>query len=87
MVYGLSQVHWFMKRTKREELSRLDRELRDCIKDPFDMETFKISDEETRRRIKYVNSTQEYPTTFTMWIQILIGLILPKAIQLALAYL
>lgn len=55
------------------------------------METFEISDEETyeetRRRIEYVNSTQEYPTTFTMWIQTLIGLLLPKAIQLALAYL
>jgi hypothetical protein len=91
MIYGLSQVHWFMKRTKREELSRLDRELRDSVKDPFDMETFEISDketyEETRQRIEYVNSTQEYPTTFTMWIQILIGLLLPKAIQLALAYL
>ncbi|AQL44590.1 hypothetical protein BV210_16705 [Halorientalis sp. IM1011] len=91
MIYGLSQIHWFMKRTKREELTRLDRELRSSVVDPFDLDTFEIADEdrynETNRRIEYVTKTQEYPTTFTMWMQILIGLILPKAIQMVMAYL
>lgn len=90
MIYGLSQLHWFMKRTKRKELTRLDRELRNSVRDPFDLSTFEINDqetfEETRRRIEYVNNTQEYPTTFTMWVQILIGLVLPKSFQLILSY-
>lgn len=90
MVYGLSQLHWFMKKAKREELVRLDRELRDTVEDPFDMSTFRISDEksfeETQQRVKYVTNTQEYPTTFTMWVQILIGLVLPKTVQLLLSY-
>lgn len=91
MVYGLSQIHWFMKRTKREELTRLDRELRSAVTAPFDLDTFDISDQqrydETKQRIEYVTNTQEYPTTFTMWLQLLIGLILPKAIQMIMAYL
>lgn len=89
MVYGLSQIHWFMKRTKRRELTRLDREARELVKDPFDMERFEVKNEkkydEIRQRMEYVNNTQEYPTTFTMWIQISIGIILPKAIQILLS--
>lgn len=91
MLYGLSQIHWFMKRTKRTELTRLDRELRSTVAKPFDMDTFEITDadryEETNQRIEYVTNTREYPTTFTMWVQLLIGLILPKAAQMFLSYL
>lgn len=90
MVYGLSQIHWFMKRMKREELTELDREARELVEDPFDMGSFEITDEdkydEIRQRMEYINNTQEYPTTFTMWVQILIGLILPKAVQLVFSY-
>ncbi|MEF8880893.1 MAG: hypothetical protein V5A34_00020 [Halapricum sp.] len=89
MVYGLAQIHWFMKRRKREELFRLDRESRNLIENQFDMKEFEILDEEAhedvRQRMEYVRNTQEYPTTFTMWIQILIGLILPKAVQVVLS--
>lgn len=78
-----------MKRTKRRELTRLDREARELVKDPFDMERFEVKNEkkydEIRQRMEYVNNTQEYPTTFTMWIQISIGIILPKAIQILLS--
>ena len=89
MVYGLSQIHWFMKRAKRRELTRLDREARELVEDPFDMERFEIRNkteyDELRQRMEYINNTQEYPTTFTMWVQISIGIILPKAVQLLLS--
>lgn len=89
MGYGLSQIHWFMKRTKRRELTRLDREARELVEEPFDMGSFEIRNkneyDEIRQRVEYVNSTQEYPTTFTMWVQISIGVVLPKAIQLLLS--
>lgn len=91
MIFGFSQLHWFMKREKRKELTRLDKEGRDLVRDPFDMSTFEIRDEkqydELSSRIEHINNTQEYPTTFTMWIQLLIGLILPKAVQLLFGYL
>ncbi|MFD1646866.1 hypothetical protein [Haloarchaeobius litoreus] len=89
MVYGLSQIHWFMKRAKRRELTRLDREARELVEDPFDMERFEIRNkteyDELRQRMEYINNTQEYPTTFTMWVQISIGILLPKAVQLVLS--
>lgn len=89
MIYGLSQIHWFMKRTRRRELTRLDKEARDVVEYPFDMEKFEIKNEreydEIRRQMERINNTQEYPTTFTMWVQISIGIILPKAVQLLLS--
>lgn len=88
MAYGLSQLHWFMKREKRKELTALDKQGRELINQPFDMQQFEVTDEKEfdriRQRAEYVNSTKEYPTTFTMWSQILITLILPKAVQMAL---
>lgn len=88
MAYGLSQLHWFMKRKKREELSRLTRRARELVENPYDVSEFEITNDEQfddlRRRMDYVNNTREYPTTFTMWSQILITLVLPKAIQMAL---
>lgn len=85
MVYGLAQIHLFMKRKKRKELARLDRELRDTVDNPFDASAFDIRDkdayEDVKLRIKYVTKTQEYPTTFSMWVQILLGVVLPKALQ------
>lgn len=89
MVYGLSQIHWFMKRTKRRELARLDSEARELIEEPFNMDKFEINNkeryDEIRQRMEYINNTQEYPTTFTMWVQLSIGIILPKAIQILLS--
>jgi hypothetical protein len=89
MAYGLSQIHVFMKRAKRRELIRLEKGAREHVDEPFDMGRFEIRNEEEfdelRRRMEYINNTQEYPTTFTMWMQISIGVVLPKAVQLVLS--
>ncbi|MEF8801572.1 MAG: hypothetical protein V5A56_11175 [Halolamina sp.] len=45
MGYGLSQIHWFMKSEKREQLTKLDREARELVEDPFELESFEIRDE------------------------------------------
>jgi hypothetical protein len=87
--YGLAQIHWFMKREKRKELTKLDRKAREMVDEPFDIQDLEISDrekyDEIRMRMDYINSTREYPTTFTMWAQLSIGVILPKAVQLLLS--
>lgn len=89
MTYGLSQLHLYMKSEKRKELTRLDRQARQHTENPFDLQAYNVTDEDKfedlRSRMEYVNATKEYPTTFTMWSQILISLILPKAIQMLLS--
>lgn len=88
MAYGFGQLHWFMKRTKREELVRLSRRCGEVVDNRFDVGSLEISNEsafeDLRRRMHYVDRTSEYPTTFTMWSQILISVVLPKAVQLFL---
>jgi len=88
MAYGFAQLHLFMKREKRAELHRLNRRTHDVVEDRFDVENLEIIDETTfkdlRQRMEYVDGTREYPTTFAMWSQILISLILPKALQMVL---
>jgi hypothetical protein len=87
--YGLAQIHWFMKREKRKELTKLDKKARATVDKPFEIQDLEISDEEKydeiRMRMDYINDTREYPTTFTMWAQLSIGVILPKAIQMLLS--
>jgi len=89
MAYGLSQLHRYMKSEKRKELTRLDRQAREHVENPFNLQAYNVTDEQKfddfRRRMDYVNATKEYPTTFTMWSQILISLVLPKAIQMVLS--
>lgn len=89
MAYGLSQLHWYMKREKRKELTRLDRQAREHVENPYDLDEYTVTDEERfddlRTRMNHVKRTKEFPTTFTMWSQILVSLILPKAVQMLLA--
>lgn len=88
MAYGFATLHWYMKRERRNELSRLHRESKRIIENRFSVTEFEVTNEDRfedlRRRMKYVEETREYPTTFTMWSQILLSLILPKALQLVL---
>jgi hypothetical protein len=38
-----------------------------------------------RERLNLVTATREYPATFTMWSQLLVGVMVPKALQMALS--
>lgn len=90
MGYGIYVLHRFMTVQKRETLHRLDREARAQVDQPWDIEQFDAAQppdeyERYRERVRHVTSTKEYPATFTMWTQLLIGVMIPKAIQLGLA--
>lgn len=86
---ALYQIHSFLKREKQEELARLEAQIRDVVESPYDAAEFEIADDEKfqdiRERMKYVSATREYPTTFAMWSQIIIGLLAPKAIQILMS--
>lgn len=91
MVYGLHTLHRFMRRQKREKIQQLDAVAREYVEEPWDIERFELPEEsqdryeDLRARMELVSATKEYPATFTMWAQLTIGVIAPKAIQLILS--
>lgn len=90
MVAGFYQLHRFMRREKQEELHRLDELARKELEIPWDIQHFDAADpsesyESYREKVNFVTATKEYPTTFTMWTQLLLGVMLPKAVQLVLS--
>lgn len=91
IAFAVFTLHRFLAQAKRKEILRLEKELQDCIENPWDVKSYEIPDEkkekvdDLRERISRVSGTSEYPATFSIWSQILLSIILPKAIQLALA--
>lgn len=91
VAFAVLVLHRFLHQEKRRELQRLERQLRDHIENPWDVEQYEIPDDATaevddiRQRISEVSSTREYPATFSIWTQLLLSVAIPKALQLFLA--
>ncbi len=91
MVYGLHTLHKFMRRQKRKKIQQLDDKAREFVDEPWDIKQFELREEvqedyeDLRTRLELVSNTKEYPATFTMWAQLTVGVIAPKAIQLILS--
>ena len=90
MAYGIYVLHRYMTDQKRETLHRLDRQARAQIDRPWDIEAFDAANPPEgyvtyREQVDHVTSTKEYPATFTMWTQLLVGIVIPKALQLVLS--
>lgn len=89
--FAVLMLHRFMHREKRDEIQRLEDELRSYMVDPWDVTEYTIEDgkekeaEDIRRRIEQVSSTSEYPATFNIWSQLLLSVAIPKAVQLLLS--
>lgn len=88
LTYGIFTLHVFMSREKKRELQRLDRKVKERVEEPWDVQNFKIPDEneyqEIRKRMEYVTATKEYPVTFAAWSHLLLSILIPKAIQTVL---
>ncbi|WP_299233472.1 hypothetical protein [Natronomonas sp.] len=90
MGYGLWVFHRFMRQEKAEKLQELNREYREVVEQPWDITNRRLPDSERdhiadlERRMDNITSTKEYPATFAMWTQLLIGIVLPKGVQLVL---
>jgi ABC-type multidrug transport system fused ATPase/permease subunit len=91
VAFAVFTLHRFMHKAKRQEIQRLETELRDYIQNPWDVKTYEVPEEkreqveDLRERIDHVSATSEYPATFSIWSQLLLSIALPKAIQLLLA--
>ena len=90
MAYGIYVLHQHMARQKRQLLYDLDKRARDHVDAPWDIQSFDALDpppeyRRYRKQVEFVTQTREYPATFTMWTQLVVGVMIPKAIQLLLA--
>lgn len=90
MAYGIYVLHQHMARQKRERLYDLDRRARQQVDAPWDIQSFDALNPPAeyrryRKQVEFVTGTKEYPATFTMWTQLVVGVMIPKAIQLLLA--
>ena len=90
VAFAVFVLHRFMRQKKRLELHRLNQMLRETIENPWDIETYDVDEDkqalvdELQNRMDTVSATREYPATFSIWGQLLISIILPKAFQLLL---
>jgi uncharacterized membrane protein len=90
MVIGIYQLHRFMRKEKQQERDRLERQAQNELDEPYDIQRLDMTDlsdeyQAYRRKLEFVTSTREYPATFTMWSQLLVGVLIPKVLQSALA--
>lgn len=91
VAFAVLLLHRFLHREKRKELQKLERELHDHIENPWEVSEYQIQDDATdtvddiRKRIEEVSSTREYPATFSIWTQLVLSVVIPKALQLFLA--
>ena len=89
MVFGIYVLHRCMAENKRRVLKALNEEARAEF-ESWDIREIDMADPPTEldryhERVRHVTNTREYPATFTMWTQLLVGVMLPKALQVALA--
>lgn len=90
VAFAVFVLHQFMREEKRRELHRLDRLFRETVNNPWDIKRYDVDDEKRdsveklQQRIETVSATREYPATFSIWSQLLISIVLPKAVQLGL---
>lgn len=86
--YSMYRMHTLMSRKKQEAIRDIEAQIKTHLDDPFDITTDHLEDPELRaefeHKIAEVRNTKRYPSTFTMWSQIMVSVLLPQALQLAL---
>lgn len=86
--YSMYKTHSVMSRKKEQAITEIEEEIRELVDTPYDINTDHIENKETREEIQHrlteIRETREYPSTFTMWSQIAVSVLLPQALQLAI---
>lgn len=84
--YSMYHVHSIMKSQKEQRIRELERDLTDVMEQPFDVREAQITKpdryETIQERLRHVRDTNTYPTTFAMWSQIFLSVLLPQALNL-----
>lgn len=86
--YSIYKIHKIMKSEREAQLRAIEREIHGIIDNPHDISRAEIADQDQLDALEYrlgqIQATSEYPTTFTMWTQIGISVLLPQILQLTL---
>ncbi|WP_049987874.1 hypothetical protein [Halobellus rufus] len=86
--YSMFKIHSIMKSEREAQLRAIETEIHDIIENPHDISKAEIADPDRLDALEYrlgqIRATSEYPTTFTMWTQIGISVLLPQILQMAL---
>ena len=84
--YSMYRVHVIMAAKKEQRIDEIEAEIRGLLEDPYDIHSSNLANydqyEEIQHRLEQVRATREYPSTFTMWSQIGISVLLPQALNL-----
>lgn len=87
IAYSMHRVHSVMKAEKDDRIRELESELKSTVEDPYDAHSTNVVDmdryEQTQLQLEHVRNTQTYPTTFAMWSQIFVSVLLPQALNMA----
>lgn len=87
ILYSMWRMHQLMMAKKTKRIRELQTDLKGVIQNPYDIRSSQITDtaamETNERQLNQVRATRTYPTTFTMWSQIAISVLLPQVMQLA----
>lgn len=88
--FGVHQLHRFMRREKREKTLQLEQKIEDLVDNPWDIEHSVPEEtrgevEDLRQRMDRVSAVREYPATFSIWSQLLLGIAIPKGVQLLIS--
>lgn len=88
IAYSMYRMHTVMSRKKDKAIREIEAEIKSLLDDPFDINADHIDNQEKREEIQHritrIRQTKRYPSSFTMWSQIGISVLLPQALQLAL---
>jgi hypothetical protein len=75
-----------MKVERNQRIREFEAELTEVMNSPYDVREAEITDTEQyetiQNRLQHVRDTNTYPTTFTMWSQILVSVLLPQALNI-----
>ena len=91
VAFGVFVLHRFMRQEKRHELRRLKELKQQYMDNPWDIAASTVSREkqdiveDIDKRMQMVSTTNEYPATFSIWSQLLLSIVIPKAAQLLIA--
>jgi hypothetical protein len=86
VAHSMYRVHRVMAAKKAAKISEIEAEIYGQLDEPFDIAADHIEDPETRASIQHrldqVRATREYPSTFAMWTQLAVSVLLPQVLQL-----
>jgi hypothetical protein len=86
IAYSMFRVHTLMKSKKEARISALEDEIKRLVRNPYDATATNITDHEryenAQTNLEEVKQTKTYPTTFTMWSQIFLSVLLPQALNM-----